>query len=345
MIIKISDIQSIFIKIYHYQRIIFPIACILLCHSIISCSDDDTTTISEGIYTHKAIQSVKGFEEEKAAILTRNKISEETFISLSTDSAWSLESEQQALLATIRDEVSKPDEQTLLQKVIPLEDISTYMNNIYGGTVGGFVAEAADVKSLATMYDVYWGLRLDYKGTKFSATGAGYAVIRFYSDATSRLKIPYSPELGGTQEHAWPNGGGGFTTSTLGAGGYPEWVMDGYSTPREGAELYEVTPAGREILRSVYREGRWQTHESEYYPLPQTRCTVTIRNGIFNNQFITTYGEYAGHTFIVRGEVDGEYHLTTTETISLPGLHTVEKGIYGINVPKDQVSNVHEVVE
>lgn len=84
MIIKISDIQSIFIKIYHYQRIIFPIACILLCHSIISCSDDDTTTISEGIYTHKAIQSVKGFEEEKAAILTRNKISEETFISLST---------------------------------------------------------------------------------------------------------------------------------------------------------------------------------------------------------------------------------------------------------------------
>ena len=333
-------------QLYNLEKtILFLITCTFLYSLITSCSDDDTTTISEGTYTHKAIQSMKGFEEEKATILTRNKISEETFISLSTDSAWSLAPQQQALLIAVRDEVSKPDEQTLLQKIIPLEDISTYMNNIYGGTVGGFVAEAADVKSLATMYDVYWGLRLDYAGTKFSPTGAGYAVIRFYSDATARLKIPYSPELGGTQEHAWPNGGGGFTTSTLGTGGYPEWVTDGYSAPREGAELYEVTPAGREILRSVYRDGHWQTHESEYYPLPQARSTATIRNGIFNHQFITTYGEYARHTFIVRGEVNGEYHLTTTEAIPLPGLHVVEKGIYGINVPKDQVSNVHEVIE
>ncbi|MGM9758836.1 MAG: hypothetical protein ACI30I_01805 [Parabacteroides sp.] len=47
-------------------------------------------------------------------------------------------------------------------------------------------------------------------------------------------------------------------------------MFDGYYAPREGAEIYEVTPQGREMLRAVYREGRWQTFESPLYPVPAT---------------------------------------------------------------------------
>lgn len=186
------------------------------------------------------------------------------------------------------------------------------------------------------------------KELNLKKTVAGYAVIRFYSDAAPLMKIPYSPELGGTQEHAWPNGGGGFTTSKLGYGGYPEWVMNGYAAPKEGAELYEITPLGREILRSVFSEGKWQTFESEYYPSPETRNVVPevlVRNGLYNNKFITTYGDYHGFTFVVRGYVNGEYHLTSTKPLPVPGIKVIEKGVYGVNVLQEEVSNVREEEE
>lgn len=322
----------------------------LLIGGMISCQNDDDglVLISEGNYTHDIVKNMQGFGEEKAVLFKRMNLSEEEFIELSTDSAWALLPEEQKVLVNVRNGVSKPDAQTLLQKIIPLEDLSTYMNNIYGGTIGGFVAEAADVKSLHTMYDVYWGLRLDYEGTKFKEDGAGYAVVRFYSDTAPLMKIPYSPELGGTQEHVWPNGGGGFTTSKLGYGGYPEWVMNGYAAPKEGAELYEITPLGREILRSVFREGRWQTFESDYYLRPETRIIgkdIIVRNGIFDNQLVTTLGDYCGYSFVVRGLVNGEYHLTSTQLLPVSGIKILEKGIYGVNVPQEAVSNVREEVQ
>lgn len=296
--------------------------------TLVACSDDDddngTTIVKEGELTRTLVQSLKGFGEKRDNLLANHAVSMTDFVRISTDSAWALSATDKQALKSIRDGVRCPDEHTLLQKVIPLEDISTYMNNKYGGTVGGFVCEAADVKNLVTMEQVYKGLRLDYSGTKFKADGAGYAVIRFYSSAASRMTIPYVEEMGGTQSHSWPTGGGGFTTSTLGDGGYPEWVCDGYNAPEEGAELYEVTPQGREILRSVYKSGRWQTHESSYYEVPQTRTTDKTYCGV--------KAEYKGYTFDVRGKVDGIYHLTTTKFYPIPDLQVVEKGVWGIEV-------------
>lgn len=318
--------------------------------AISSCSDDDNAAalVQEGKLSYINIQSIPGFAEEKAALLQKYDVKEADFVRISTDSAWALSASEQTLLRGIRDGVSRPDGNTLLQKIIPLEDLSVYMNNLYGGTVGGFVCEAADVKSLHTMAQVYKGLRLDYAGTKFKADGAGYAVIRFYSNATSRLSIPYVAEMGGKQAHSWPNGGGGFTTSTLGDGGYPEWTFDGYNAPEEGAELYEVTPQGREILRSVFRDGKWQTHESEYSPVPESRSAeqasgITVRNGIYPDGYIKTVCEYRGHTLLLRGYVDGCCHLTTTEQLPLEGMKVVDKGIYGITVPQEEVQNIHEI--
>lgn len=310
-----------------------------------SCDSDDNRDffVKEGKYGRANIISLPGFEEEKDAILSDLDISEEEFISWSTDSAWSLMPAEQERLIAIRNNVSKPDTNTLLQKVIPLDEIAIYMNNVYGGTIGGFICEAADVKRLCTMKEVFCGLRLDYEGTKFAVDGAGYAVIRFYSTAANGLIVPYSPELGGNQPHAWPNGGGGFTTSTLGDGGYPEWVMTGYTPPCEGAELYEVTPAGREILRSVYKGGKWQTYESAYFPLPAARCELeNLANIQLDNKWVTTYGDYEGHTYLIRGNIDGLYHLRTFT--QRPGLRVIEKGVYGIDVPVDEVYNIRKVI-
>lgn len=337
------------------------VGIIILCGFLsIGCTDKEintyvtstttyVTSIPDGNYRHAFVTQMHGFAEERENLLASYNVSVDSFIKLSTDSAWGLTPQEQETLIRIRSGVSKPDEHTLLQKIIPLEDISTYMNNIYGGTIGGFVCEAADVKSLTTMKDVYWGLRLDYEGTKFFPNGAGYAVIRFYSKAASRLKIPYSPELGGSQMHAWPNGGGGFTTSTLGEGGYPEWVCDGYNSPEEGAELYEVTPQGREILRSIYKEGKWQTFENKDYPLPQKEISKNlssqIRNGLYDNEYVTTYGDYQGFSFILQSETKGYYNLTTTIPYPVSGLKTIEKGIYGLSVPISEVSSIREVIK
>ena len=170
---------------------------------------------------------------------------------------------QQFELKTIRTAVALPNGKTLLQKVIPLDDIALYMNNISGGKIGGYVYEASDIKALETMHDMYWGLRLDYPESKFLENGAGYAVIRFKSSAINNLYIPYCVEMGGEEPHALPNTGGGFTASILGEGGFPVYAFEGNYAPNEGAELYEVTPKGVEILRSVYTLDRWVTFEGD----------------------------------------------------------------------------------
>lgn len=302
------------------------------------CDGDDAPVVEEfvpeGNYRRESLLALEGFGEEKDALLKRCNVSNDRFVFLSTAKAWELDENGQTDLKQVRDGVSKPDAQTLLQKIIPIEDLSTYMNNKYGGTIGGFVSEAADVKELSTMHDVFWGMRLDYESTYFKEDGAGYAVIRFYSRHVDRMAIPYVEELGGTQEHAWPNGGGGFTTSTLGNGGYPEWRFNGYFAPEEGAELYEVTPQGREMLRSVYKENRWQTYESGYYP--QTRTAPAPEGRVYEGVCAT----YQGHRFMLRGEETGRYLLTTYENIALPGSFTVEKGVRGVWVAKDEVEAV-----
>ena len=219
-----------------------------------ACKEDNIDTDwPSGIYNKSAIANLSGFKQQRPALLTAAGVSVTEFIRLSTDSAWHLSQNDKKKLTQIRNGINAPVASTIMGKVIPLQDLATYMNNTYGGTVGGFVSVAADLKNISSMHDVYWGLRLDYPGTKFLQDGAGYAVIRFTSSQTSHLTVPYCTEMGGTKTHAWPNTGGGFTSSTLGDGGIPEYTFDNYYAPNQGAEIYEVTPLGNEILRSIYR--------------------------------------------------------------------------------------------
>lgn len=327
-------------------------ATILACVLIISCNKEssDESAIFNGVLSKEMVRGINGFGETQSSLLSQAGVSLPNFIKWSVDSAWSLGIDERSSLKKLRESIASPTENTLIQKIIPLEDVATYMNNTYGGTVGGFICNAADVKELSTMPDVYQGFRLDYTGTKFKSDGAGYGVIRFYSEAVSKLTIPFCAEMGGTQAHQWPNTGGGFTASTLGSGGYPEYTFTGYSAPKVGAELYEVTPEGREILRSVYRdEGGWQTNEIG--ALSPSKSLGVIRNGVFSDTksggkvFITTYAIYKGNRYIVRGIVNDEYHLTTTVAYRGVKLEMVEKGIYGINAPVADVEKIWEESE
>ena len=223
------------------------------------------------------------------------------------------------------------------------------MENVYGGTIGGFVTTAADVKCLSTMQEVYNGMRLDYKDSPFYVDGAGYGVVRYYSSSTDKLSIPYAAVLGGSPgvSREWPWGGAGFITSTLGAGGYPEYFTEGYNTPDEGAEIYEVTPEGREMLRSVFRDGKWTTYENPDIPTSPIYKSIAkdiknVRNGLCSvagkMAYVKTVAYYKGYDFIVRGEVDGKSHLTTTTKYDLPEIYTVEKGIWGVKVDSSEVT-------
>ena len=116
-------------------------------------------------------------------------------------------------------------QKSLLQKVISISDINTYINNIYGGTIGGFISYSGDMKDVYTMFDVFHGLRLDYQGTSFSENDFAYGVLRFYTDEIDSIEIPYCPQMGGKHTDSYPFGGGGFTLSSLGNGGFPEYCI------------------------------------------------------------------------------------------------------------------------
>jgi hypothetical protein len=345
-----------------------------------SCEEKDTESLSwpEGTYNQSALQKLTGFSEQRAALLLSESMTIHEFIQFSTDSAWHLSETNRTRLKQLRDRINFPSASTVMEKVIPLEEVALYMNNTYGGTVGGFVSAAGDVKMLKTLYEIYYGTRLDYPGTKFRPDGAGYAVIRYTSNATEHLLIPYCVEMGGTRSHAWPNTGGGFTASTLGDGGFPEYVFSGYYAPNQGGEIYEVTPAGNEILRSTYNGTGWVTVEPETKGTPVVQVKNPIRNGMYTRWktgeyypvsglpggrwviktdletfsiqpeslvSIQTFGNYRGYTFLIRG-YDGEnYYLVNTdpEIRNELSLEVIEKGIYGLRVPVSEVKEIREI--
>jgi len=209
-------------------------------------------------FTHATMLRLRGFQEQQDSLLKANNMTRREFIALSTDSAWSLAEADKVRLSQFRTSIAMPDSNTLLQKVVSLTDVPIYEENRFGGGVGGFVSCAADTKDLNTMFEIYYGLRMDYSGTSLRPDGEGYAVIRFYSSYTDSLYIPFCKELGGPQKNMWPCTGGGFTGSSLGAGGIPEYVFNGYYKPREGAEIYYVDTYGKETLSSVFKDGKWQ---------------------------------------------------------------------------------------
>lgn len=238
--------------------------------AIVGCSSIEQTDNSSsfnGNYNREYVMTLTGFEENRSSILSATGVTVRDFEVWSTMSTTKLNSDERDGLKLVREAVESPTSSTLLQKVITLSRLGEYMDNVGGGVIGGFMTVAADTKNLVTLEEVYNGLRLDYTDSEFVIDGGGYGVLRFFLEQANELYIPYDYNMGGVPHDswAWPWGGGGFTTSIIGDGGYPEYVIDNYYTPIEGSELYEVTPEGREILRSTFTNGKWTTYENPSY--------------------------------------------------------------------------------
>ena len=159
--------------------------------------------------------------------------------------------EEKAMLKMIRESVPMPDTNTMMQKVIPASDIEKYLEGTYT-QVGGYVTRLEDVSHLSTYGEIYDSLRLDYLGTIYKVESDSYlGVIRFKTLEVEMIEIPYGVDFGGIVKEASPFTGNGFTKAMNG-NIIPEYKCNGYLNIYDGAELYEVTKEGKEILRAVY---------------------------------------------------------------------------------------------
>ncbi len=244
--------------------------CILaLLACLCSCKKEELTTfdVVGGNLNKRVINNLRGFDDDLPTLLNECKISYSEFLLMTVDSCWNFPESTRTKVRQLREAVSKPDKYTMMTKILTMDEVADYLNNVDGGRISGPVFYAGDLKNVYTMHDIYWGLRLDYEDSPFNEKAAGYAVIRFYVSSPDCISIPYCKEMGGTLPHCWPYGGGGFTCSTLGNGGYPIWNIEYATEPVEGAEIYEVNRNGYEILRAVYsREKKWLAADKGYSP-------------------------------------------------------------------------------
>ena len=131
-------------------------------------------------------------------------------------------------------------------------NIAKYIDGTYT-QVGGYVTKAQDVKQLKNYNNIYQSLRLDYPGTVYNqVTDDVLGVIRFKTPEASNIKIPYGKDMGGSIMDSSPFTGNGFTSATNGQV-IPEFKCGNFLHIDDGAELYEITKDGREVLRAVFK--------------------------------------------------------------------------------------------
>lgn len=162
----------------------------------------------------------------------------------------------------LRDSIDSPTQNTLMQKVIPLEKLEWNMKNT---AVGGCMTKASDTKHLSTGSEIYRGLRLEYEGTPYGEVLKGksdYCVIRFKPKNPSALSPVYCEALGGKETMKPPNYGSGFINSADGTGTvipeYCEKVKDKYVDISDGSEIYQVdSKTGKEKIVAVFYKNKW----------------------------------------------------------------------------------------
>ena len=216
---------------------------------------------STALFNRSNISGINGFSDNINSVLSQRGLSLSDFKMLQEKRYDLMNITEKAHVDAIRNSITMPDGNTILQKVIPKNDIAKYITETNPYTqVGGFVSTVKDAKHLRTYDDIYNGMRLDYtaNGLKpFQLTDGSCGVIR-YKTPTPNLSIPKLPEVLGDL----PYTGNGFTGGFKGRLGVPEWKSL-YKTPNNGAELWEVFSNGTEVLRA-----RFSTIKNKFIPIP-----------------------------------------------------------------------------
>ena len=181
------------------------------------------------------------------------------------------------MMIDIRKSIPKPTEQTVLQKIIPIENADNYFGD-QGWGVGGFISERGDVIDIKTIEDAVKGLRLDYEGSPFvetmiDANGNRVAVrdqngnfklktdafvrIEFRTHDTDYIDIPIG-NRDGTKLDADPASGNGFIKSDEYL--IPEYKVVDPDTDfpsvnlTDGSKMY-LNVGGEEVLVGVVKNG------------------------------------------------------------------------------------------
>ena len=199
-----------------------------------------------GKYSIASISQERGFIDLLPNLLIKEGLTMDDFQYMLQKSVKALTESEKAKLARIRNAMPKPDANTLMQKVIPADEIEQYVNGSYSKARGS-VSVASDAKHLKSFEDYYYGLRLDYEKTKFHLSKNSCGVIRFKSeDAPQKLVIPTSEDMD------YPFTAHGFTSGNNRRLGVPEWKLVKEAEFKVGAEIWEVFIDGTEKLRAVF---------------------------------------------------------------------------------------------
>ena len=203
-----------------------------------------------GKYSLASFSKERGFVDMLPELLKKEGITEEQFVNYTNYVRKELPYTPRAQIARLRNAVPSPTAETVMQKVIPASDLEMYISGQYNN-IQGFITKAADTKRFSSFDDLYYGLRLDYDGTKFFLDeGACYA-IRFKSEEVPLLiNVP----RGRAFKNPYPFTSHGFTAGVRGRIGVPEFTIPrglGVSIV-DGTEIWKITRDGKQTLYAVF---------------------------------------------------------------------------------------------
>lgn len=184
-------------------------------------------------------RKVSSFESDNLdAALKAQGIDRAKFDELRKQRAENLNDTDKGIMMAIRDSVPAPTPDTVMRRVIPVEDCAKYIGEQGYDTIYGFIAKNSDVSQLVTFNDVVYNLRLDYDGNHYLDNGRDYAYILFTTADVDKIRITYCEKWGGACKEKEPNTGNGFTWAETQV--IPEYDCAEALRPDMGAELHQV---------------------------------------------------------------------------------------------------------
>ena len=209
----------------------------------------------------------------------------------------------------------------ILQKVVtPWVSKAFYNQGYYH--LGGPVARAVDVAALTTPAQILdaWGLR--YDGSPFDADPEFVDVLRFRAHPLMALTNPFD-----APQRPWPTYSNGFLS---GAGVVaPVWTLDRTRVPA-GAELWRVERDGQQRFLTVFTGPArgWADSRGYFPPIHVVGTRAKWRD-------LDVPADFVGDGNSVELAVVGD---TAPE-----GFEQVRVGVWSLEVPRDDVSELFEV--
>ncbi|WMJ71958.1 hypothetical protein RCC89_02050 [Cytophagaceae bacterium ABcell3] len=153
------------------------------------------------------------------------------------------------------------DNTKTFQRVISRTDLYKYISGELSNC-DGYITSLEACGHYSTFDDYFYGLRLDklkeVEGGNYSFNDGSIGVIRFKANNSDKLNTPSCnvPDNASYSCH-------GFTQPLNGRLTAPVWRVDECVDMQDGAEIWEISSDGSEILRAVYSKG-----ENKFNPVP-----------------------------------------------------------------------------